>query len=68
MIGERVQQAAGQAADDAEREEQDRQREERRAGAARARTTRSNATWVVPSPLIVIGICMTSRITGMNAK
>ena len=29
---------------------------------------RSNAICVVPKPFTVIGICMTSRITGMNAK
>ena len=28
----------------------------------------TNATCVVPKPLMVIGICMTSRMTGMKAK
>ena len=62
-----VEQAARQVTDDAEGDEQHRQRERR--GTARPPVEKStNAAWLEPSPLTVIGSSMTSRMIGMKAK
>ena len=63
-----VEQAAGQIADHAERDEQDRQCERRRRRDAGPPKNHTKAAWLVPMPLKVTGSSITSRINGTNAK